>query len=52
MWGHGSSNPDYAPAATGEELIIFTKGDNGNQLYFELINQHLSLGKQITGAVR
>ncbi|TBW29994.1 serine hydrolase [Gramella sp. KN1008] len=37
---------------TGEGVIIFTNGDNGNQLFFELINDHLSLGEQITGAAQ
>ena len=35
---------------TGEGLVIFTNGDNGKQLYFDLIERNLSLGKQITGA--
>lgn len=34
---------------TGEGIVIFTNGDNGNRLYGELIEKHLSLGKQIMG---
>ncbi|MDX1543996.1 MAG: serine hydrolase domain-containing protein [Christiangramia sp.] len=33
---------------TGEGLVIFTNGDNGKNLYFDLIERHLSLCKQIT----
>ncbi|MBT8295401.1 MAG: beta-lactamase family protein [Gramella sp.] len=32
---------------TGEGLIIFTNGDNGNMLYFDLVNRYLSLGSEI-----
>ncbi|XLS29014.1 serine hydrolase [Flavobacteriaceae bacterium M23B6Z8] len=34
---------------TGEGLVIFTNGDNGKKLFFELIENHLSLGREITG---
>ncbi|WP_224482649.1 class A beta-lactamase-related serine hydrolase [Robertkochia aurantiaca] len=34
---------------TGEGIVIFTNSDSGNQLYFDLIEQHLSLGKEING---
>lgn len=33
---------------TGEGLVIFTNSDNGRNLYFKLIQEYLSLGKQIT----
>ncbi len=32
---------------TGEGIIIFTNGDNGNKLFFDLIERHLSLGTEI-----
>ncbi len=32
---------------TKEGLVIFTNGDNGNQLFFDLIERNLSLGKRI-----
>ncbi len=34
---------------TGEGLVIFTNADNGKNLYFRLIEEHLSLGKRIIG---
>ncbi|MDX1471209.1 MAG: serine hydrolase domain-containing protein [Flavobacteriaceae bacterium] len=34
---------------TGEGIIIFTNGDNGKNLFFPLIENHLSLGPLITG---
>ncbi|NMM47662.1 serine hydrolase domain-containing protein [Marinigracilibium pacificum] len=34
---------------TGEGIVIFTNGDNGKNLFFKLIEEHLSLGKQIVG---
>lgn len=34
---------------TGEGIVIFTNGDNGKNLYFELIERYLSLGKKIVG---
>lgn len=34
---------------TGEGLVIFTNGDNGKNLYYELIERYLSLGKIIVG---
>lgn len=33
---------------TGEGVVLFTNGDNGNKLYFELIERNLSLGKEIS----
>lgn len=35
---------------TGEGLILFTNGDNGNKLFFNLIEEHLSLGAAINGS--
>lgn len=32
---------------TGEGIIIFTNGDNGNKLFFDLIERNLSLGIEI-----
>lgn len=32
---------------TGEGVVLFTNGDNGNKLYFQLIERNLSLGKEI-----
>ncbi|MGD1843023.1 MAG: serine hydrolase [Thermonemataceae bacterium] len=34
---------------TGEGIVIFTNGDNGKNLFFKLIEDNLSLGKQIVG---
>ncbi|TRO66832.1 serine hydrolase [Christiangramia sabulilitoris] len=34
---------------TGEGLILFTNGDNGNQLFFNQIEHNLSLGREIIG---
>ena len=34
---------------TGEGIIIFTNSDNGNKVYFPIIEETLSLGKRITG---
>ncbi|SDL31352.1 CubicO group peptidase, beta-lactamase class C family [Salinimicrobium catena] len=34
---------------TGEGVVMFTNGDNGNKLSFKIIEAYLSLGKQITG---
>ena len=32
---------------TGEGIVIFTNADNGNKLFFDLIERNLSLGKRI-----
>ncbi|MCG9970584.1 serine hydrolase [Christiangramia crocea] len=32
---------------TNEGIVIFTNGDNGNKLFFDLIERNLSLGKRI-----
>lgn len=37
---------------TGEGVVIFTNGDNGKNLYFRLIEENLSLGKQITATAQ
>jgi hypothetical protein len=34
---------------TGEGVVIFTNGDNGSKLTFKIIEEQLSLGKQISG---
>lgn len=34
---------------TGEGVVLFTNGDNGNKLSFKVIEEYLTLGKQITG---
>jgi hypothetical protein len=34
---------------TGEGLIVFTNSDNGNNVYFPIIEHVLSAGKQIVG---
>lgn len=37
---------------TGEGIVIFTNGDNGKNLFFKLIEENLSLGKQITSSAK
>ena len=32
---------------TNEGLVIFTNGDNGNKLFFELLEKNLSIGREI-----
>lgn len=34
---------------TGEGVVLFTNGDNGNKMSFKVIEAYLSLGNQITG---
>ena len=34
---------------TGEGIVMFTNGDNGNKLSFTVIEEYLSLGRKITG---
>ncbi|NHF59165.1 serine hydrolase [Flavobacteriaceae bacterium TP-CH-4] len=34
---------------TGEGVVVFTNSDNGKNVYFPIIEETLSLGKQITG---
>ncbi len=38
--------------ATGEGLVAFTNSDNGNQLYFSLVENYLSRGKQIVESAK
>lgn len=37
---------------TGEGLVIFTNADNGNRLFFDLIDENLSLGKLINSSAQ
>jgi CubicO group peptidase (beta-lactamase class C family) len=37
---------------TGEGVVIFTNGDNGNKLTFKIIEENLSLGRQITAQAK
>jgi CubicO group peptidase (beta-lactamase class C family) len=37
---------------TLEGIVIFTNGDNGNKLYYDLIEKNLSLGKQINNTAQ